>query len=147
MLRLLLLLLVVLTPSHCVASVILASGAGYRAMVDELVQAYNLGHRDKVERIYGNMGRVIGQAKMGGGADLVLGAAYFFDKAQLDLDRVMQLGRGQLVLAYAKKIELKKPEDLSAARVQRIAHPRLYPGRLWQGEYGVFAPVWALFCP
>lgn len=104
---------------------ILAAGAGYRATVDDLVQAYQAETGKKVDVIYGNMARVIAQAQAGGKADLVFGAKWFFDKAGLTKDPLV-MGTGKLVLIRAKGVDVDTAtgnRGLLNPKVKRVAMP------------------------
>ena len=54
-------------------TLLIASGAGYKPIVDALADAYAKKSGATVERIYGNMGQIIGQAKTSGKVDLLIG--------------------------------------------------------------------------
>lgn len=102
---------------------VLAAGAGYKKMVNKLVDAYEARSGMKVDRIYGNMGRVTTQAMRGGAVDLVLGAKAYLGKSGLDITGAHELGRGRLVVAWSKGHSYSAPADLLAANVKRIAVP------------------------
>lgn len=115
--------LILLSPSLPRAEIVLASGAGYRGVVDILATIFEekTGHR--VDLIYGNMARVTSQAKATQAINFVLGDAQFLDKAQLLFSSVTELGRGRLVAAYPKGSHLEKDDDLLDPKITRIAIP------------------------
>ncbi|CAG35194.1 molybdate ABC transporter substrate-binding protein [Desulfotalea psychrophila] len=119
----LLLMFLLALPLSSQAAVVLASGAGYRSVVDDLVDAYHAQTGNKVELIYGNMARVIAQARVSGAVDLVLGDASFFKRAKLGFATTTLVGRGKLVVAYPKGSHFTGANDLLASDVSRIAIP------------------------
>lgn len=104
-------------------TVVVASGAGYKKMVDALAEAYETASGNHVDRVYGNMARTLAQAKSGGVVDLVVGARWFLDRSDIAFPSVRTLGRGRLVVACAKGFSFKSAEDLLAPSVKRIALP------------------------
>lgn len=114
---------VILCPVSSQAKVVLASGAGYRAIVDNLADAYTTETGNEVERIYGNMARVIAQARTSGAVDMVLGDAAFLEKAQLPFSATQVIGRGKLVMAFPKGSSFADATDLLSENVNRIAIP------------------------
>ena len=111
------------TPSIAQATVVLASGGVYRAFVDDLANAYTAETGNQIERIYGNMARIVAQAKSSGTVDLLLGDAYFLDKSKLPFISTKIVGKGRLVVAYPKGSAFKDSDDLLSAKVTRIAMP------------------------
>jgi molybdate transport system substrate-binding protein len=110
-------------PSSSFGAIVLASGAGYRAIVDELADVYEKNTGNKIERIYGNMARVITQAKVGGTVDLILGDADFLEKAKLSMAETVEVGRGRLVAAYGANVTFNGSRDLLSPEITRIAIP------------------------
>ncbi len=121
----LLLALLLVLPSVATASdsLVVASGAGYRKMVDALAAAYEAQAGPSVDRLYGNMAQTLAQAKSGGVVDLVLGARYFLDKSGIAFVDIRSLGRGRLVVACARGLSFSSAKDLLDPSVQRIAIP------------------------
>ncbi|WP_432738318.1 molybdate ABC transporter substrate-binding protein [Maridesulfovibrio sp. FT414] len=105
------------------AKIVIASGAGYRSLVDKLADTYTTQTGNEIERIYGNMARVTAQAKNSGQVDLVLGDKNFLDKSALDCCASQNVGRGRLVIAYPKGKNFSGVDDLLSAEVKRIALP------------------------
>ena len=120
---LLLFALLIYTPAMAQATTVLASGGGYRSFVDELADAYTAETGNHIERIYGNMSRIVAQAKSSGTVDLLLGDASFLNKAQLPFVSTEVVGKGTLVVAYPKGSAFKDSDDLLATKVTRIAMP------------------------
>lgn len=115
--------LLLYTPAIAQATTVLASGGGYRAFVDDLADAYTAETGKGVERIYGNMARIVAQAKSSGTVNLLLGDAYFLNKSKLPFISKMVVGKGTLVAAYPKGSAFKDSADLLAPTVTRIAIP------------------------
>ena len=97
------LLLVVLSmPALAGETLLIASGAGYKTVVEALAAAYSKHSGTTVERIYGNMGQVIGQAQTSGKVDLLVGEESFMRASALPLAEAASLGKGRLVMAWPK---------------------------------------------
>lgn len=104
-------------------NVVIASGAGYKKMVNALSAAYTEQTGSSVDLIFGNMARVTMLAKQGDKVGLVLGDARFLKKAQLPMTAMQELGRGKLVLAFSKLSNAKTVADLDNSKTKRIALP------------------------
>jgi len=102
-------------------TLLVASGAGYKTVVEALATAYAHQSGTSVDRIYGNMGQIIGQAKTSGKVDLVIGEEGFLRSSDLPLAESTALGKGRLVVAWPTG--KGEPTDLSASAVARIALP------------------------
>ena len=113
----------------------IASGAGYKTLVDELCGSFQEESGIKVDKIYGNMGQVTSQAKISGLVDFVIGDKDFFTTAGLPFDNEYLIGRGKLVLAFSKGNGPVSLERLSSGGSVRIAQPD--PSR---AIYGKAAP-------
>ena len=108
-------------PALAGETLLVASGAGYKSVVEALADAYVKESGATVERIYGNMGQIIGQAKTSGKVDLLIGEDGFLRSSDLPLAESAALGKGRLVLAWPTG--KGEPTDLSASAVARIALP------------------------
>ncbi|WP_461208534.1 molybdate ABC transporter substrate-binding protein [Desulfocurvus sp. DL9XJH121] len=104
-------------------TVVVAAGAGYKKMVDALAKSYEARTGNTVDRAYGNMARTLAQAKAGGVVDLVIGADWFLKRSDIAFSDVRPLGKGRLVLVWAKSAHFASAEDLLAPEVKRIALP------------------------
>lgn len=104
-------------------NVVLASGAGYKKMVNALSAAYTQQTGSSVDLIFGNMARVTMLAKQGDKVGLVLGDTKFLKKAQLPMTSMQMLGCGKLVLAFSKVSNAKTVADLDNVKTERIALP------------------------
>ncbi|WP_235727749.1 molybdate ABC transporter substrate-binding protein [Maridesulfovibrio frigidus] len=110
-------------PISAQAKVVLASGAGYRSLVDDLSDSYTKDTGNKVERIYGNMARVTAQARISGAVDMVLGDKDFLEKATLSAKTTQPVGTGKLVVAYPIGASYQNESDLLSKSITRIAIP------------------------
>lgn len=103
---------------------VLAAGAGYKKMVNALAAAYSKRTDNRVDLIYGNMGRVTTLAKRSGQVDIVIGAeSYLLETARLTFVRSELLGNGKLVLAFPIGSPFSSVADLDSPEVGRIALP------------------------
>ena len=115
------LLVLLALPAFAGDTLLIASGAGYKTVVEALSEAYAGQSGTTVERIYGNMGQIIGQAKTSGKVDLLVGEEGFLRATGLPLAESTPLGKGRLVLAWPKG--KPEPADLKASGAARIAMP------------------------
>jgi len=109
-------------PAHAENAVI-ASGAGYKKMVNALNAAYKHETGRSLDILFGNMGRVLMLAKQSGKVDLVLGDESFLVGNNLSLSVRQELGKGKLVLAFAESSAFSTESDLDTIKAQRIALP------------------------
>ncbi|UIJ38205.1 molybdate ABC transporter substrate-binding protein [Desulfobaculum bizertense] len=118
----LVLLVLLCIPSSAFAQLVIASGAGYRAVLNPVVKAYVQSGGEKPELVYGNMARVTAQAKMSGAVDLVLGDKNFLKDSGLEFCREDSLGKGKLVAIYPKGKSFNGPQEL-ALGFRKLAIP------------------------
>lgn len=116
-----LLLVFLALPALAGNTLLIASGAGYKTVVEALSEAYAKQSDATVERIYGNMGQIIGQAQTSGKVDMLIGEEGFLRSSALPLAESAPLGTGRLVMAWPSGKE--EPADLKSAAVTRIAVP------------------------
>ncbi|MFW5488109.1 MAG: molybdate ABC transporter substrate-binding protein [Desulfovibrio sp.] len=112
-------------PASAADSFVIASGAGYKKVVNALTKAYEKQSGVQADRIYGNMAKVTSQAKMSGKVDLVLGAKYFLEAAGLDMGPMTPIGKGPLVIAWAKGVKFDGDATFLDEKIGRIAIPDL----------------------
>lgn len=118
------LLFVALMAQNALAGPLLvAAGAGYKKLVDEAATAYEAKTGRKVELLYGNMGQILGQVKGGGGIDIVCGDKNYLSTSGVDFDSYVEIGRGHLVVAFAKDVTLAAPQDIIKPEIKKLAMP------------------------
>jgi molybdate transport system substrate-binding protein len=101
----------------------LASGAGYKKPIMEVVKLYEVKKGVKLEPIFGNMKQISTQAQNTDIA-LVIGDKKFLEKKSgLDFSHYTFLGKGYVVVAFAKGVSLSFVEDLRKSFVSKIAMP------------------------
>lgn len=102
----------------------LAAGAGYKRPLTEIIQAYETSGGVKIDQIYGNMGQVIMQAKASRNIAFIVGEeAFLRTSSGLEFSSLHPIGEGVLVIAYGKKVNLQRPEDLLKPEVAKVAMP------------------------
>jgi molybdate transport system substrate-binding protein len=101
----------------------IAAGAGYKQAVEELGKAFEKESGITVERLYGNMGQIMGMIRESGKVDLVAGDKRYLDGTDLKFSGELVLGKGHLVLATAKSAPIMSLSDLSKPEVKRVAMP------------------------
>lgn len=113
--------LLILTSPALAGNAVLAAGAGYKKMVNALAELYARQSGQGVDLLYGNMARVTTLARQSGRVDIVLGDKTFLEGANLPLAMAQELGKGKLVLAFAKGSAYSSVNGLDKAG--RIALP------------------------
>lgn len=104
---------------------VIAAGAGYKEMVNDLCSTYQKLKGTSPELIYGNMAKVTSQAQASGQVDMIIGAKWFFDRANIKCTQLIQLGRGRLVVAYIPGKNFKDSKSLESEDIKRIALPNV----------------------
>lgn len=102
---------------------VVASGAGYKKMMNALAAAYGEKTGLQLDLIYGNMGRVTTLAKESGQVDIVVGDEAFLQSSHLVFLETQELGRGKLVLAFPANSGFSSVEALDDPAAKRIAMP------------------------
>ena len=110
----------------------IATAAGYKKPVMEVIAAFEESG-EKVEALFGNMQQVITQAK-NGKIDIVIGDKSYLDKSTLPIQSYQAVGKGRVVLAYAKERRLERAEDLTKEEIRKVAIPQ--PGKAIYGTAG-----------
>ncbi len=101
----------------------IASGAGYKKPIMEVVKLYEAKTGVKLEPIFGNMKQISTQAQNSDIA-LIVGDKKFFSKnSGLEFKNYTFLGKGYVVLAYAKGVKLESLLDLRDEKIKKIAMP------------------------
>ncbi len=103
--------------------ILVAAGAGYKKLVDDVAKAYEARTGSKVELLYGNMGQIMGQVKGGGGIDIILGDKIFLANSGVPFASYLEVGKGRLVVAYAKGVTLAAPMDVANPAIKKLAMP------------------------
>lgn len=98
-----------------------AIGAGYKLVLEDLAVAFEQDTGVTVERIYGNMGHVLSQARESGLVDVVGGDKAFLDATDIAFTSEASLGLGRLVLAVAKGKPVTRLEEIAAPEITRVA--------------------------
>ncbi|MGC8602825.1 MAG: molybdate ABC transporter substrate-binding protein [Desulfomonilaceae bacterium] len=104
-------------------TITIAAGAGYKRMMEEVIKIYENKTKAKVYQVYGHMGQVIMQAKASGVVSLIFGEHDFLEQSDIKFNSFHNIGKGILVIAYAKSVTLHNPEDLTKNCIVKIAIP------------------------
>ncbi len=108
-------------PALAEDALLLAAGAGYKKPFEALCARFTEETGAEVRRMYSNIQQILIQVERGGQVDVIIGEGYFLDRSGLRFDARLPLGEGRLVLAYARGVQLGRPED--ATRLARVAMP------------------------
>ncbi|MBM9521071.1 molybdate ABC transporter substrate-binding protein [Desulforhopalus vacuolatus] len=119
--KVIVIMFLLLFPSVSQAKITIASAAGYRGMVNALVEAYTKETGNQSDLIYGNMAQVVFQAQASDTVDMVIGDRAYLTKAKLPFDIIVKVGRGRLVAIYPKGRKVTDATLFTAA--ERIAIP------------------------
>jgi len=120
-------LLFLLAASQLMAqSLMIAAGAGYKKPVTEVTNAFEKNTGIKVEAVFGNIQMVASQAKQTGEISCIIGDKKFLAKIEstISFSDYYSIGKGTLVLAFRKDIELSSPEDLLTEKVHSVFLPQ-----------------------
>ncbi|MDD2465878.1 MAG: molybdate ABC transporter substrate-binding protein [Desulfobulbus sp.] len=102
---------------------IIASGAGYKRLVNEACAAYTAKTGLQVQQVFGNMGQIVPQAKESGNFDFVLGDKTHLDRTDLAFSGEYVIGKGKLVVAVAKESKVRSLTEITGPEVTRVAMP------------------------
>jgi molybdate transport system substrate-binding protein len=122
--KLIMLLLVVMAAVSAYADgLLVAGGAGYKTLVEDWANLYESTTGKKIERMYGNMGQVTAQVKLGGGICAVVGEDSFLKSSGINFASYNPIGKGILVLAYRKGLTIASEKDLLKPEFAKVAIP------------------------
>ncbi|HOP39847.1 MAG TPA: molybdate ABC transporter substrate-binding protein [Geobacteraceae bacterium] len=115
----------VATPLYA-QNLMIASGAGYKKPVTEVLASFQKDTGIKADAAFGNLQMVISQAKQTGEISSIIGDKKFLAKFEpkMKFAGYQQIGKGILVLAYRKGVKLDKPEDMASDRVKSLFMPQ-----------------------
>ena len=105
------------------SEITIASGAGYKRPLLELISRYEQKTENSVAGVFGNMYQIISQVRMSGKVCLVFGDRKFFDRSDLDFSTFHPIGEGKLVLAYRRGIQLTTISDVNKKEITRVGLP------------------------
>lgn len=120
--RIVLFLLALLPGFASAQGLMIAAGAGYRAPLLEIYKGFATQTGIAVEPVFSNMRGVLAQLRRSGHIDLAIGQDVFL-KTSPELGRLIPLGRGTLVLAYAKGVRPGPLARLAETDIGRIGLP------------------------
>lgn len=110
-------------PAPAADPAVIAAGAGYKVMVQDLCADYAASGGPRVDTLFGNMAQVASQARLSGKVDAIIGDAGFLNRSGLSFAVQHPLGFGRLVVACARGRSFAGPQSLLSPRVGRIALP------------------------
>lgn len=100
-----------------------AAGAGYKTLVEDMAVYYETKTGKKMERMYGNMGQITAQVKLGGGICAVIGEESFLKTSGIPYTSYNPIGKGVLAIIVRKGLSISSPEDLKKPEFAKIAIP------------------------
>lgn len=111
--------LIAAAPVHA-ADLLLATGAGYRKPITELMHAFQQETGLTVESSFGNMQQVRAQSEQNPEIAAVIGDRFFLEPMGI-AERFVNISHGELMLAVPKGKTIASIQDLKQPAYQRIA--------------------------
>lgn len=107
-------------------NLMIASGAGYKKPVTEVMKSFEKQTGIKTDAAFGNIQMVASQAKQTGEISCIIGDKKFLAQlgTAVKFTAWQPIGKGILVLAYRKGIILNKPEDIASDLVKSVFMPQ-----------------------
>jgi len=102
----------------------IAGGAGYKKPIMEVVKLYEKQTGEKLEPIFGNMKQVSTQAQNTDIAVVIGDKKYLLKRSGLPFKQYHFLGKGYVVVGYAKGITLSSIDELKSDKIQKLAMPQ-----------------------
>lgn len=100
-----------------------ATGAGYKQPVMEVITAYEKNGK-KIDAFFGNMQQVTAQAEQTNMALIIGDKSFLIEKKNLGFKDFSTLGIGKVVVAYPKDKKIDKIEDLLDPSIKKISMPQ-----------------------
>lgn len=104
-------------------TITIVSGAGYKRPLIQVAKLYEEKTGHKIDAVFGNMSQIASQAKMSGKVAVIFGDRHFFDKSGILFSSYHKVGKGTLVLAYRKGLQINMISDIETGAVKRLALP------------------------
>lgn len=107
----------------------IASGAGYKKPVSEVMTLFEEQTGIDINAVFGNIQMITGQAQMTGDISCIIGDKKFLKKVDDKLEKLtfssyQTIGNGYLVLAYRQGITISKVEEIAEDKVKTIFMPQ-----------------------
>lgn len=101
----------------------IAVAAGYKKPLMEIITKYKA-KGNKIEPFFGNMRQVTAQSKQTDIALIIGDKNFLSKKSKLDIKEYVSVGKGKVVIVYAKGVDMKTYKDLGAKSIKRISIPQ-----------------------
>ncbi len=121
--------------AHDKDGVYIASAAGYKEPVNEIIELYNQNHPLKILPVYGNMQVITTYIKKSNRVSLIIGDKRFINKSGITLQNSIKLGNGKLILVYQDEFKITSIQELTDPKIARIGIPD--PKKTIYGRAGV----------
>lgn len=102
----------------------IAGGAGYKKPIMEVVKLYETQTGQKLEPIFGNMKQISTQAQNSDIAVVFGDKRYLSKKSGLPFSKYHFVGKGYVVVAYAKGVSLTSVDELKSDKIKKLAMPQ-----------------------
>lgn len=102
----------------------IAVAAGYKKPLLKVIEAYKRSNGANIYGIFGNMKQISVQAKQTDIAIVIGDKNYLSKKSKLNFTQFEEIGKGKLVLAYSKSVEIKNFNQLTDTNIKKVAMPQ-----------------------
>lgn len=104
----------------------IASGAGYKKPVTEVMAAFEKESSIHINGAFGNIQMISNQAKQSGDISCIIGDKKFLKRMTkvVQFARYQSIGKGILVLAYRQGVVLDKVEDIATDKIASLFMPQ-----------------------
>ncbi len=124
-----LLVLFLIVTNHVVIisqELMIASGAGYKKPMLEIIKGFEQETHIHVNSVFGNLQMVASQASQTGEVACIVGDKRFLKKLEKTVSFIdySKLGKGVLVLAYRKGVDINNPQDILSTSISSVFMPQ-----------------------
>ncbi len=112
-------------PQVFAEDLMIAAGAGYKRPVQEIIDSFTVKTGLRVSAIFGNLQMVASQAKESGEVATIIGDKKFLKQLEgtVSFSSYAPLGKGILVLAFRKGLEMKSVSEIQLSAVKSVFMP------------------------
>lgn len=121
--RLFILFFIMISINSYSKNMMIASAAGYKKPVQEIVSLYEKYSGKKIDTMFGNMGQVISFVRNSNEISFVLGDMEFLDNSGMEIKSYEPLGKGILAIAYKKGVKFSEASEILDDKVDKILVP------------------------
>ncbi|MBN1278883.1 MAG: molybdate ABC transporter substrate-binding protein [Chlorobiaceae bacterium] len=98
----------------------IAAGAGYKRPLVDIAALYEKKTGNHIDAIFGNMQQIFSQTETSGKVSIIFGEKNFLQRSALSFSSFHPIGKGTLVLAWRKGLNLKRLEEIQEKQIRRL---------------------------